>query len=188
MILCLDPSFTHFGWSIVDEYGTPIDMGVIVTKKESKKAEDTLRRITIITNGITEILDKHDVRLVLAELPPLGSQSSAAAKGLAIAVAVPTALFTRFSIPVEWTTPERVKIASTGIRNASKEQVMLSACKRYDWKITEKNIYSKKTKQVQRIDLTYYPLGNPMGKSKFEHIADSLGAYEALKYKTKEIV
>jgi hypothetical protein len=60
--------------------------------------------------------------------------------------------------------------------------MMLAACKRYGWKVSEKIIRPKQTRKIQRTDRVYHPLGKTMGKNDFEHIADSLGAYEALKH------
>ena len=109
-------------------------------------------------------------------------ESAIAVKGLAMAVALSTALFTSFGLPIEWATPAEVKKAIAGKENASKEDIMLAVCKKYGWKITEKPVYSKTTKKVQRIDKTYHPIGKSVGKNLFEHIADSLGAFEALKH------
>lgn len=186
MLLACDPGFNNYGCSILDQYGTVIDAGTIQTSKAKKKllrtSDDDVQRITYITERLSDIINHYDIKGVLAELPPSGGQNSAAVKGLAMAVALSTALFTACNLPVEWATPEEVKRAMTGKKNASKEDMMLAACKLHAWDITEKPIYSKKTKKVQRVDKIYHPLGKTMGKNRFEHIADSLGAFEALKH------
>jgi Holliday junction resolvasome RuvABC endonuclease subunit len=188
MLLCLDPGFSNFGYSVMDQNSQVIDIGTVQTKKTNKKllrvADDDVQRITYITSQLSKIATQYDIQGVLAELPPSNSQSAAAAKGLGIAVALTAALFTELNIPIEWATPDEVKRANTGKKNASKEDMMLAACKRYDWKISNKTVvYSKSNfPKVCRVDSVYHPLGRSMGKNQFEHIADSLGAFEALKH------
>lgn len=186
MLLACDPGYSNYGCSVIDQYGTVIDIGTIQTSKAKNKllrtSDDDVQRITYITEQLSKVIHHYDVKGVLAELPPSGGQSSVAVKGLAMAVALSTALFSECGLPVEWATPEEVKRALTGKRNASKEDMMQAVCKKYDWPITQKKIYSKKTKKIQRIDNIYHPLGKSLGKNQFEHIADSLGAFAALKH------
>lgn len=186
MLLACDPGYNNYGCSVIDQYGTVIDVGTIQTAKTKNKlnrvADDDIRRITYITEQLSKVIRHYDVKGVLSELPPSGGQSAIAVKGLAMAVALSTALFTSFGLPIEWATPAEVKKAIAGKENASKEDIMLAVCKKYGWKITEKPVYSKTTKKVQRIDKTYHPIGKSIGKNLFEHIADSLGAFEALKH------
>lgn len=186
MLLACDPGYNNFGCSIIDQYGNVIDVGTIRTTKAKKKllrtADDDVQRITYLTKNLSKVIHHYDVKGVLSELPPSGGQNSVAVKGLSMAVALSTALFAECNLPVEWATPEEVKRALTGKTNASKEDMMKAACKKYGWEITQKNIYMKSTKKLQRVDNIYHPLGKSMGKNYFEHIADSLGAYEALKH------
>ena len=185
MLLCLDPSFTHCGCSIIDPDGNVIDAGTIVTEKTKNKllrvADDDVRRITQIASQLKTIIQHYEIKGILAELPPSNSQSAQAAKGLGMAVAIVTTMATAFDIPLEWATPEEVKMAMTGRENASKEAMMRAACKRYGWRITEKEIRSKKTGKRIRTDYTYHVLSHQLGKERFEHVADSLGVLEALK-------
>lgn len=186
MLLACDPGYNNFGCSVIDQYGNVIDVGTIRTTKAKKKllrtSDDDVQRITYITQNLSKVIHYYNIKGVLSELPPSGGQSSVAVKGLSMAVALSTALFTECGLPVEWATPEEVKRALTGKACASKEDMMKAACKKYGWNITQKNIYSKNTKTIQRVDNIYHPLGKSIGKNIFEHIADSLGAYEALKY------
>ena len=186
MLLCLDPGFSNYGCSVINSEGEVIDMGTIQTKKATKKllrvADDDVQRIIHITTKLSDVIRRYGIKGILAELPPSNSQSAAGAKGLGIAVALSVSLFTELELPVEWATPTEVKEAMTGKKNASKEDMMLAACKRYGWKTSRKRIYSKKTKKLIRTDTTYHPLNRKLGKGIFGHIADSLGAYEALKH------
>lgn len=186
MILCLDPGFSNYGCSIINPQGIVIDIGTIQTKKAQTKllrvADDDVQRITYITSKLSGVVKRYGIQGVLAELPPSNSQSAKSAKGLAMAVALTVTLFTELGIPVEWATPNEVKQAMTGKKNASKEDMMIAACKRYDWKMTSKPIYEKKSKKLLRTDMEYHPLNRTIGKGIFEHIADSLGVFEALKH------
>ena len=185
MILAIDPSYTNYGCSLISSTGYVFKVGVIKTSKSKTKllrvADDDVQRISYITQQLSKIIHKFKVQGVVGELPPSNSQSAKAAKGLAMVVGLSVALFTELSLPVEWATPTEVKKAVTGYRNASKEQMMKAIAKRHSWKITTKPIYSK-TKKLLREDLKFHVLGEVIGKSKFEHIADSLGAYEALNH------
>ena len=186
MLLACDPGFNNFGCAIINQYGHVIDAGTIQTQKTTKKllrtADDDVQRIMYITSRLKEVIQKYEVKGILSELPPSGGQSAAAVKGLSMAVSLLTTLSILFSIPVEWATPDEVKKALTGKKNASKEDMMKAACNLYGWNITQKNIYAKNTKKLLRTDSIYYPVGKSMGKSQFEHIADSIGAFEALKH------
>lgn len=186
MLLACDPGFKNFGCAIIDQYGQVINAGTIQTKKTIKKllrtADDDVQRIVYITSRLKEVILKYEVKGILSELPPSGGQSAAAVKGLSMAVSLLTTLATLFSIPVEWATPDEVKKALTHKKNASKEDMMEAACKLHGWKITQKNIYVKNTQKISRVDNTYWLVGKSMGKNQFEHIADSIGAFEALKH------
>jgi len=186
MILAIDPAFKNFGCSIINRQHKIINVGTIQTTPTKNKllrvADDDIQRITYISGKLSKIIHHYNIKGILGELPPSSSKSQKGAKGLAMAMALSIALFTELRIPTEWATPEEVKEAMTGKKTASKEAMMIAACRKYNWNITTKNIRSKKDKSiVQRIDNIYHPLGKSMGKNKFEHIADSLGAYEALK-------
>ena len=186
MLLACDPSFNNFGCAVLDQYGTVIDCGTIQTKKTSKKllrtADDDVQRVSYITTQLVKTIKHYDIKGILSELPPSGGQSAVAVKGLAMAVGLLTALSTALFIPVEWATPEEVKKALTGKKAASKEDMMDAACKKHNFLITQKKIYVKNTQKISRIDSIYHPLGKALGKNQFEHIADAIGAYEALKH------
>lgn len=186
MLLACDPSFNNFGCAVLDQYGTVIDCGTIQTKKTSKKllrtADDDVQRVSYITTQLVKTIKHYDIKGILSELPPSGGQSAVAVKGLAMAVGLLTALSTALFIPVEWATPEEVKKALTGKKAASKEDMMDAACKKHNFPITQKKIYVKNTQKISRIDSIYHPLGKALGKNQFEHIADAIGAYEALKH------
>lgn len=185
MFLALDIGFSNYGCSVLDLTGIPIKLGTMHTNKTKQKllrvADDDVHRITILSSGLSRVIHENNIKGVFAELPPSASQSATAAKGLGMAVALTVATLAECRIPIEWATPEEVKKALTGRANASKEDIMAAVCKKYGWAITKKPKQSKKTGQVIRYDKTYHPLGQAMGKNDFEHIADSLCAFEALK-------
>ena len=182
MLLACDPAFNNFGCAVLDQYGTVIDCGTIQTKKLLKTAADDVRRVSYITSQLAKSIRHYDIKGILSELPPGGGQSAAGVKGLAMAVGLLAALSTTLLIPIEWATPEEVKKALTGKKAASKEDMMDAACKKYNFPITKKKIYIKNTQKISRIDSIYHPLGKSLGKNQFEHIADAIGAFEALKH------
>ena len=185
MILAADIGFSNYGLSVVDSFGKVINVGTIHTARTKQKllrvADDDVQRITKIVTHLSHVIQKYKIQGVVAELPPSGGQSASAVKALSMAVALSVAVFTERKLPIEWATPTEVKEALTGKKTASKEEIMKAVCHKYAWPITEKIIHSKKTGKQLRKDLIYHPLGKSMGKNDFEHIADSLGAYEALK-------
>jgi Holliday junction resolvasome RuvABC endonuclease subunit len=186
MILCIDPGFRNFGCSVLDGTGTVINVGCLHTTPTKNKllraADDDVQRVTHITAGLSNAIHRYNIQGVLGELPPSGGQSAKGVKGLAMAMALSVALFTELNMPSEWATPTEVKKALVGRANASKEDMMKAACERHNWDITYKEVFAKKTKKLIRRDAIYHPLGRPMGKKQFEHIADSLGVFEALKH------
>lgn len=186
MLLAIDIGFSNYGCTVLDFTGMPIKVGTMHTQKTKQKllrvADDDTQRITQLSSGLSRVISENGIKGVFAELPPSASQSAVAAKALGMAVALTVATLSVHKIPVEWATPNEVKKALTGKANASKEEIMAAVCKKYNWAITEKSKRSKKTGQTIRYDKTYHPLGQAMGKNDFEHIADSLCAFEALKH------
>lgn len=184
-ILCVDPGFGSYGCAIIDAKGKPIKLGTLTTeaskKKSTRVSDDKAFRIAQLTSALAQIIKANKIQGVLGEMPSAGGQSARAISAMAIATAVSVSVFTLFKLPVEWVSPIEVKKAMTGHQNASKVEMMERACELYGWEIQKKEIYTKKTGKLKRVDNIYFPLGKKTPANKFEHIADSLGAYEALK-------
>jgi len=159
-------------------------LGTLQTEASKTKgvrlSDDKAFRITQLTSALAAIIRENNIKAVLGEMPGSGGQSARAVQAMAIATAISVSVFTLFKLPTEWCTPDDVKKAFTGKGSASKIEMMEAACKRYQWEIQTKNIFSK-TGALTRTDNIYFPLGKQTPASKFEHCADALGAYEALK-------
>ena len=180
--MAIDIGYTNYGCIIVKNHQI-VNAGIIQTEKTKKKltrvADDDVYRMTQIAQSLRNVIKSRNIRGILAELPISGSQNASAMKGLAMAVGVSVGLFTELQLPIEWCTPTEVKKALTGAKNASKDDIMKAACKLHNWKITTKTVQGKKK---PRIDNIYHVCGSRYGKGKFEHIADAVGVYEALKH------
>jgi len=182
MILAVDPGYRNYGVTIWKN-DKLINAGCIHTVKSKKKllrvADDDVQRIQHITRHLSKVIKDYKIKGVLGELPPAGVQNAKAAKGLGIALGLSVALFEEFNLPVEWATPGEVKKA-IGKKNASKENMMSWAIQKQKGAITYNKVFIKKAKK-NRLDPVYWLLDQKFTKNSFEHIADSIGVYEALK-------
>lgn len=185
MLISLDIGFSNTGWSIFDKGGL-LDIGVIQTKKTAKKmirvSDDNVCRCIEIANELDILKQKYKLQGVLGELPS-GSQNARAANqfGLIIGTVGVAAHF--LGLPAEWCSQQEVKKAVTGNRFGGKDEIMLAVCDMVGVKRTTKIIKITKGKRIgkETIKKTYYLLGKKFPDSKFEHIADSIGVYMALK-------
>ena len=161
-ILALDVGFSNTGWTVW-QGDLPIKCGVLKTEKQAKKrqvrkADDNALRAAIMARGLVEIMEANNVSAVVGELPSGGAQSATAMRDMAIATAVVSAVLEIKSMPSEWTTPNDVKMALCGTKTASKKDMMAAATRLYGRSVAF-----------------------PKAESTFEHIADSIGAYLALR-------
>ena len=103
----------------------------------------------------------------MAELPTSGGKSANAVASMAIAQTVCGAVAAYEDLPYEWVTPMENKKMLAGKKNASKSEMEEAALKLYPH---------------LRADYTHQK-GQYKGtiKGEFEHIADAIGAFEAVK-------
>jgi Holliday junction resolvasome RuvABC endonuclease subunit len=172
MVLSLDVGFKSTGWTVWKQ-GEPYDCGVIITEKSQKKstrtADDHSARAAKMAGDILSICTKYDVQAVVGELPSGGAQSYKAGVMMGMATAVVSSVFEILEIPCEWTTPNEVKIAMTGYRSATKDEMMEAALEKFGGTIRPSGRSRK-----------YEFCGKEFPAGMFEHIADSIGAYLAL--------
>ena len=164
MILSFDPSLTAFGWSIIDDSGTIKDCGCIETSKFTNISvtySDTLR-VTEIVSLLKSKINQYDIKLILSE-SPYGSKSSSAIKALSLVKGAIIGLATIESLPIIWITAGTAKLAISGSKNATKDDVLSSV-------ITQYPSFSSFTLK--------------MTKAKKYAIADSLSVYSAYKSTT----
>lgn len=160
-ILSLDVGISSCGWAVFED-GRPVASGCIKTEKSKKKtvrtADDSADRAATVAMSLRAIVDAFSVVATLGELPSGGAQSAQAMKLMSLATGTVAATMAILDLPVEWTTPNEVKLAMCGKRNASKDEMMAAALKRFP--------------------------GAPFPKTKghFEHVADACGVYLALQH------
>ena len=185
VILSVDLGLSNYGYVVYNTYGQITKVGVLQTKKTTVKitrtSDDYASRVLSLRNQLNRVILSNNILAVVGEAPSLGGQSSTGVRDMAVALAISVCVFTEHNLPVEWCTPEQSKVALTGKKTASKQDMMYAAVKNYSWKVTFKSIYIKKTGNLQRIDSIYHPMGIPMGANKFEHVADAIGAAHALR-------
>ena len=151
-VLCIKPK----GYALVYKC-------VIATKASPKKlsirsADDNVRRCREITRSVVDLISKHNIKVVALEMPSMGAKSALAMRGMGLACGIIGALDIVYdSIPFLYATPTDVKMAMTGTKNASKEE-------------------------VQSIAVGMIPdILDDVNKTHREHVADALGAAVAVK-------
>jgi len=201
MILALDVGFRSTGCAVFDK-GRIIHVVTLHTEKAHKKnvrvADDTVERAALMAQQISTTYDMYNCQGVVAELPTGGSQNARAAAQMFGAICIIGAIIGLKEIPCEFCTPRDVKMAITGSAKASKEYVMRKVVRMYNWKIDANRREQNFTRQAKvvkgkvvrkrvekRITVDTWRVftlnGIILNKKTFEHIADAIGAYHALK-------
>jgi len=176
-LLALDPSFCHTGYVVVELGGAasqdlPVAHGVIKTERSAAKrgvraADDNVERIRLMLRELLRLVQEYGVRMIVAELPTSGGQSARAVAAMAIAQAVCASLVEATGLPAEWVTPMENKKNLAGARNAGKDEMQAAALGVFPGLHEE---YLHKS-------------GPHSGKTRaeFEHVADAVGAYAAVR-------
>lgn len=158
-VLALDIAFGNLGWSVVCK-GQPVAFGTIKTAKSKVKStrvsDDKATRAASIAEELKAIILEHKVAGIVGELPS-GSQNAASSNLLGYANGVVVGVATAYSLPCEWISEGDSKKAAIGKRTGTKEEMMAWA--RAKWPSVE----------------------FPKTITWFEHVADSLAAYNGLK-------
>lgn len=136
-ILGLDPGFANIGYTVAEigKYSLkPVAAGVFQTEKSSKKrkvlaADDNLRRATEISEFMSMLIEEHRIQAICAESMSFPRSSSVAAK-MAMCWGVICALAALRGIPIVQASPQEIKVAVTGKKTASKEEVQEAVSKK----------------------------------------------------------
>lgn len=163
-VVGIDAGFVHTGISIFNVINGKLQFHScksIGTEKAGKKkqvrvADDDSDRVMKLIIDLDKFLtdngvDANDVYCVI-ELPTGGAQGARANRTMGIITGAIVTFVTLKNIPVEYVSPNDVKIAVTGKKTASKDEIM---------------------DRIRKM-LSKYSL--PKTKTEFEHIADSIGA------------
>ena len=126
-VLTCDPSFTAWGWAVVQNH-IVIDHGCIKTVPEAKKrrirqGDDRVRRTTEIILSLMETIGNHRIAFIVSELPH-GSQNAKAAVMIGVVVGILQAISELWEIPIEWYSENDAKKALLGRVSASKGEVI----------------------------------------------------------------
>lgn len=130
--LGIDPGLAHFGWGLVAVADGKLDVvsaGCFVTEKSDKKrkvlsADDNVRRAQQLARSLMNlvVIKGNAIRIICAESMSAPRHSSSAAK-LSLSWGVVSALSVVYGIPLVQASPQEIKLAATGKRNASKEDI-----------------------------------------------------------------
>lgn len=160
-IMALDIAFAATGVVVLGG-GYLLHVETIKTKKDGRRgirtADDSVCRCQVLARALCDLIIRYEVGAVAGELPGMGSLSALASRAMGLAVGTVAGVVEVMEIPAVWCTPGEGKLAMTGIRNASKDLMMAGA------------------------RMKYAGARFPVSKAAFEHIADALGAYEALRH------
>lgn len=164
LLVGIDAGFVATGISIFDVTKGCIFVtaNCIRTEKSLKKrsirvADDDSERVKNIIIGLDEMIKKYNKNgnkfFVAVELPTGGAQGARPNRTMGIITGAIVAFTTLRNLPVEWVTPAEVKVAVSGNKSASKDEIM---------------------DKIRRM-LSNYSDELPKAKKHFEHIADSVG-------------
>lgn len=134
-VMAHDPSFTAWGWAVLDLHGNVIRNAAIKTEPAGKKlrirkGDDRVRRILELSQTLIEIIQEEQVGLMLCELPH-GSQNASAAVMIGATAAIVQTIGVALNIPVEWYSEADAKGAVLGKKSAKKQEMIDAICKLY---------------------------------------------------------
>lgn len=141
-ILTNDPSITAWGWAVVSLSGVIKETGCIKTqpdntKKNLRKSDDRMRRISEINTRLLQVIKRHNVEYILSEIPH-GSQSATSAIAIGNVVGMVQTMADTLELPLEGYSEGEVKKFLLGKRAAGKEEMIACIEKQGVWKQTGK--------------------------------------------------
>jgi Holliday junction resolvasome RuvABC endonuclease subunit len=134
-ILANDPSFTAWGWAVVNQDGIVRASGCIVTKKDSKKrrirvSDDRTRRALEITQELIRLVKKYNITFMVCEALS-GSQNASAAVMIGAVLGISVAICECLGIPIEYYSEGDAKKAVLHKQAATKEEMIAAIDKLY---------------------------------------------------------
>ena len=136
-ILSNDPSYTAWGWVIIDgSTDKIIKTGCIKTKGEGKKrrirkGDEDVQRTGEIIWILLGLIKRYNVAYILTELPH-GSQNAMAAKFLGAQMAILLTLSITLGIGIEWYSEGDAKKCALGKISATKKEMVDAMDKIYE--------------------------------------------------------
>lgn len=140
-VLAVDPSITAYGWAILSSDSRILDSGCIKTASNHKKlrirkGDDSISRITEISEVLISAIKTYNIKYIVAELPH-GSQSAVAADAIGIVKGITQAIAVCLNIGIEWYSEGDSKKALLGKLSGSKMETMYAIDKLYKVPITK---------------------------------------------------
>jgi len=160
-ILTNDPSFTAWGWAVIEiKNGATkvLQVGCLKTEPENKlrrirKSDDTTRRIGELAHALMSLIQEYQVSFILCESVH-GSQNASAAVMMGATAGIMQTISVAQGLPIEWYSEAEAKKTLSGKRSLTK-QATIKAIK----------------------DL--YTLEWPEAKYKQEAVADAMAIFHA---------
>jgi Holliday junction resolvasome RuvABC endonuclease subunit len=139
-ILTNDPSFTAWGWAVIDMKGEVIKVGCIKTEPESakrriRKGDDTVRRIGEINDVLLSVIGEYNIQILLCELPH-GSQNAQAAVMIGAVTGITQTLADCKGLPIDWYSEQDAKKHLLHKKSAVKKEIIdaISQIYKVPWK------------------------------------------------------
>lgn len=178
-VLGLDPSLQNWGWAnglyctdadliTIDEVG--VFSPVKSTAKQVRQNSKDIERAYELSFELFNLVRNTGPHAIFIEVP-VGSQSSRAMASYGICIGIIAALKATLTYPAFEVTPTEVKLAATGTKTATKQQMIDWATSTYpdaNWPM------------ITRSGITSVVAG------KAEHMADAAGAIHAGLYRSSE--
>lgn len=135
-ILTNDPSFTAWGYAVIETDGTILESGCLKTSPEHKKkriraSDDRIRRATDIVQDLIGIISDYSVQYMLSEAPH-GSQNAQGAIMIGIVTGITCTLSECLGVPIEYYSEQDAKKALLGKKAASKGDIIEAIDKLYN--------------------------------------------------------
>jgi crossover junction endodeoxyribonuclease RuvC len=167
IVLGLDLGLAHTGGAMFELEGaddTLLKIGVIKTEKagnaEGRVAEDNYRRLCEVARWLRDFVDGRRVSVVCVESMSFVRNASAAAK-MAMVWGILAAMTSEHQVPVIMASPQDIKKAICGARDASKDDIQKGVAK----------IFPRLAEDFAGLNKTLR-----------EHPADAVGAFYALRH------
>jgi len=136
-VLGIDAGFAAMGL-VVAQDGRVIHYDTCRTERTAKKrgirvADDDAERSQELARFLHDAIDEWRPAGAIVELPTGGAQGARANRSMGMATGIVVTVLELSRLPAEWVTPDDVKRAATGRRNASKADVQAAVRRHFEW-------------------------------------------------------
>jgi Holliday junction resolvasome RuvABC endonuclease subunit len=135
-ILANDPSFTAWGWAVIDMQGSVVDTGCIKTEPMSqklriRKGDDMVHRIGEINYQLLKVIAENNIQIILSELPH-GSQNAKAAVMIGAVAGIIQTISDCKGLPIDWYSEGDVKKHLLNKRSVTKDETIKAISEKYE--------------------------------------------------------